>query len=84
MISLESEGRPWGRFFVLHDEPPYRLKCIEMDPGGRLSYQYHHKPSEASTIVESTEVITLGGIDKEYVKGQTELIPQGLKTPYRK
>ena len=34
MISIESEERPWGRFFVLHDEPTYKLKRIEVDPGG--------------------------------------------------
>ena len=50
-----------------------------MDPGGRLSYQYHHKRSEAWTIVEGTGVITLDGQDKEYRKGQTVLIPQGVK-----
>ena len=32
MISIESEERPWGRFFVLHDEPTYKLKRIEVDP----------------------------------------------------
>ena len=79
MISIESEERPWGRFFVLHDELTYKLKRIEVDPGGRLSYQYHHKRSEAWTIVEGTGVITLDGIDKEYTKGQTVLIPQGVK-----
>jgi len=79
MISIESEERPWGRFFVLHDEPTYKLKRIEVDPGGRLSYQYHQKRSEAWTIVEGAGVITLDGIDKEYVKGETVLIPQGVK-----
>jgi mannose-6-phosphate isomerase-like protein (cupin superfamily) len=29
--------------------------------------------------VEGTGVITLDGIDKEYTKGQTVLIPQGVK-----
>ena len=79
MISIESEERPWGRFFVLHDEPTYKLKRIEVDSGGRLSYQYHHKRSEAWIIVEGTGVITLDGIDKEFTKGQTVLIPQGVK-----
>ena len=41
MISIESEERPWGRFFVIHDEPQYKIKRIEVEPGGRLSYQYH-------------------------------------------
>lgn len=79
MISIESEERPWGRFFVLHDELTYKLKRIEVDPGERLSYQYHRKRSEAWTIVEGTGVITLDGIDKEYTKGQTLIIPKGVK-----
>ena len=32
MISIESEERPWGRFFVLHNTT-YKLKRIEVDPG---------------------------------------------------
>ena len=79
MIAIESEERPWGRFFVLHDEPTYKLKRIEVDPGGRLSYQYHHKRSEAWTLVEGTGVITLEGKDKEYTKGETILIHRGVK-----
>ena len=79
MISIESEERPWGRFFVLHNEPNYKLKRIEVDPGGRLSYQYHHKRSEAWTIVEGTGLITLDDQDKEYTIGETVLIPQGVK-----
>ena len=79
MISIESEERPWGRFFVLHDESNYKLKRIEVDPGGRLSYQYHHKRSEAWTIVEGVGTITLNGKIDEYTKGQTVLIPQGTK-----
>ena len=34
MTTLESEERPWGRYFVLHDEPNYKLKRIEVDPEG--------------------------------------------------
>ncbi|MBT6448760.1 MAG: phosphomannose isomerase type II C-terminal cupin domain [Flavobacteriaceae bacterium] len=79
MISIESEERPWGRFFVIHNENNYKLKRIEVDPGGRLSYQYHNKRSEAWTIVEGAGTITLNGEIKQYTKGQTVLIPQGIK-----
>ena len=79
MISIDSEERPWGRFFVLHDEPTYKLKRIEVDPGGRLSYQYHHKRSEAWTIVKGVGTITLDGEIKDFFKGETVLIPQGVK-----
>jgi mannose-6-phosphate isomerase len=80
MISIESEERPWGRFFVLHDEPTYKLKRIEVDPGGRLSYQYHHKRSEAWTIVEGRWSITLDGDTRSILKAETFLSPRG-KTP---
>ena len=79
MISIENQERPWGRYFVLHDEPNYKLKRIEVDPGRRLSYQYHHKRSEAWTIVEGIGRITLDGEIKDYKKGETILIPQGVK-----
>lgn len=79
MIYIESEERPWRRFFVLHDKPTYKLKRIKVNPGGRLSYQYHHKRSEAWTIVEGIGNITLDGEAKEYKVGQTILIPQGVK-----
>ena len=79
MISIESEQRPWGRFFVLHDEPTYKLKRIEVDPGGRLSYQDHYKRAEAWTIVEGTGTITLDGVVKDYITEETILIPQGVK-----
>ena len=50
-----------------------------MDPGGRLSYQYHHKRSEAFTIVEGSGTIILDGEAKEYKAGETILIPQEMK-----
>jgi len=79
MLAIEKEERPWGRFFVLHNEPTYKLKRIEVDPGERLSYQYHNKRSECWTIVEGMGSIKLDGIVKEYKKGETVLIPQGVK-----
>tara|TARA_B100001057_G_C22658859_1_gene875147 strand:+ start:517 stop:867 length:351 start_codon:yes stop_codon:yes gene_type:complete len=79
MIAKESEKRPWGHFLVIHDEPSYKLKRIEVNPGGRLSYQYHNKRSEAWTIVNGMGCITLDGVEKDYSKGETILIPQGAK-----
>ena len=39
----EKENRPWGVFYVIHDELNYKLKRIEVNPNSRLSYQYHNK-----------------------------------------
>ena len=79
MISLNCEERPWGRYFIIDERSTYKLKRIEVDPGGRLSYQYHNRRSEAWTIVEGVGTITLDDITIDYKPGQTVLIPQGLK-----
>jgi len=79
VIAKEIEKRPWGCFLVIHDEPTYKLKRIEVDPGGRLSYQYHNRRSEAWTIVYGIGCITLDGVETDYSKGETILIPQGVK-----
>ena len=41
MIFIDKEERPWGRLFVIHHEANDKLKLIEVDPGEKLSYQYH-------------------------------------------
>tara|TARA_Y100000022_G_C13259457_1_gene381836 strand:+ start:3609 stop:3959 length:351 start_codon:yes stop_codon:yes gene_type:complete len=79
MKLINLEERPWGRFYIIHEDSSYKLKRIEVDPGGRLSYQYHHKRSEAWTITEGAGLITLNGEEKEYVKGETIVIPKGVK-----
>ena len=74
MKSIEKVERPWGRFYVIHDENSYKLKRIEVEPGKRLSYQYHSKRDEAWTIVEGEGLITIDEISKIYKPGETVLI----------
>ena len=76
---LEIGERPWGKYFVLADEPNFKLKRIEVLPGHRLSYQYHFKRQEAWTIVQGTAKITLDGVDTIYKYGETALIPLSAK-----
>ncbi len=76
---LEIGERPWGKYYVLADEPNFKLKRIEVLPGQRLSYQYHFKRQEAWTIVQGTAQITLDGVDKIYKYGETALIPLSAK-----
>ena len=79
MISLKSEERPWGRFFIIDEQSTYKLKRIEVDPGKRLSYQYHKKRSEVWVIINGKGTITLNDKVKENSKGETILIPKGMK-----
>jgi mannose-6-phosphate isomerase len=63
MMSIEIEEHSWERFFIVHDQPTYKLIRKKVDAGGKLSYHYHQKPSEAWTIVEGTREITLDSQD---------------------
>ena len=70
--------RPWGCFYVIHNELNYKLKD-RSESWRALSYQYHHKRSEAWTIVKGIGTITLDGQVNNYSEGDTILIPQGVK-----
>jgi mannose-6-phosphate isomerase len=76
---MEHDIRPWGQYWVLQDESTFKVKKIEVNPGGRLSYQYHHKRAEVWTIVEGVGRITLDGEVKDYKAGEVAIIPLGAK-----
>jgi len=77
--TMEHDVRPWGEYFVLEDHDTYKIKRIEVKPGGRLSYQYHQKRSEVWTIVRGNGTITLNDEVNEYIPGDVIEIPQGAK-----
>ncbi|MGA9213440.1 phosphomannose isomerase type II C-terminal cupin domain [Kaistella sp.] len=76
---LEIGDRPWGKYYVLADEPHYKLKRIEVNPDQRLSYQFHHHRQEFWTIVEGEAVVTLDGKEIVVKYGESIFIPQGSK-----
>ena len=76
---LEIGERPWGKYFVLEDEPNYKLKRIEVNPGHRLSYQYHHHRQEFWTIVEGEAVVGLDEVEHVLKYGESIFIPLGAK-----
>jgi mannose-6-phosphate isomerase-like protein (cupin superfamily) len=71
--------RPWGQYWVLEDTNNHKVKHIEVNPGGRLSYQYHHHRSEIWTVVAGVATVTLEGEVNEYKKGEVVMIPLGAK-----
>ena len=74
MKYLEFEERPWGSFYVIHDEPTYKLKRIEVLPNKRLSYQYHNKRAESWTIVKGSGRVTINDKETDLVTGDTIII----------
>mgnify|MGYP001162629441 FL=1 len=73
------EERPWGMFEVLLDSDNCKVKRITVKPGGRLSYQYHHKRSEVWTIVSGEAYMLLNDELSLHTYGETIFIPQGTK-----
>lgn len=76
---LEIGERPWGKYYVLEDEANFKLKRIEVSPGHRLSYQYHHKRQEYWTIVQGTATVILDNKEHTLKYGESIFIPMGSK-----
>ncbi|MEC5394903.1 phosphomannose isomerase type II C-terminal cupin domain [Bergeyella sp. RCAD1439] len=76
---MEIGERPWGKYYVLQDEEHFKLKKIEVNPGQRLSYQYHHKRQEHWTVVQGEAVVILDGEEHPLKYGQSIFIPLGAK-----
>lgn len=66
--------RPWGSFTVLESGPGFKIKRIEVRPGGRLSLQRHKHRSEhwvvisgEATVTAETSVSTLRANESTYI-----------------
>ena len=51
-------ARPWGAYTVLEEGPGFKIKRIEVKPGGSLSLQLHHRRSEHWVVVNGTARVT--------------------------
>ncbi|MBW1991617.1 MAG: phosphomannose isomerase type II C-terminal cupin domain [Deltaproteobacteria bacterium] len=73
--------RPWGRYTVIHTGPNYQVKQLEVDPGRRLSLQYHHHRAEHWVVVQGTARVTLGSDVRMVASSESVFVPQGV--PHR-
>jgi mannose-1-phosphate guanylyltransferase len=53
-------ARPWGAYTVLQEGPGFKIKRIEVKPGGKLSLQMHHRRSEHWVVVSGEARVTNG------------------------
>ena len=67
--------RPWGSFTVLEQAPGFKIKRIEVLPGGRLSLQRHKYRSEhwvvlsgEATVTSEANVVTLRSNESTYIQ----------------
>jgi mannose-1-phosphate guanylyltransferase len=53
-------SRPWGAYTVLQEGPGFKIKRIEVRPGGALSLQLHHRRGEHWVVVSGEARVTNG------------------------
>lgn len=73
--------RPWGSYTVLEEGLRYKVKRVTVNPGGRLSLQYHHRRSEHWVVTAGTARVTCGDRVFDLRVNESAGIPQG--TPHR-
>lgn len=73
------ETRPWGAFYVLDEQPGFKVKRITVNTSGRLSLQSHKHRSEHWTVVNGTATVTIDDAVLTLTRGQSVDIPLGAK-----
>lgn len=63
--------RPWGHYKIIADYPGYKVKILSVNPGQKLSLQYHDHRKEVWTVLAGTAKIKLDGIEKTLLEQQT-------------
>ena len=56
----EQETRPWGKWKNVHEGPGYRVKKLIVEPGHRMSLQYHNHRSEHWVVVNGRARAIIG------------------------
>ena len=74
-MSNYTENRPWGSFTVLDEGEGFKVKRISVNPGHKLSLQYHHHRSEHWTVVQGEASVTLGEDIKQLKVNESIYIP---------
>jgi mannose-1-phosphate guanylyltransferase/mannose-6-phosphate isomerase len=80
-FSPRTVERPWGSYTLLGKGPGYKLKMVEVKPGGKLSHQLHHHRSEHWIIISGTAKITRGDEVFHLHPNESTFIP--FSTPHR-
>lgn len=69
--------RPWGSYESIDQGEKHQVKRIVVNPGHKLSLQYHHHRSEHWTVVSGEALVTLNDEEKTLKENESIFIPQG-------
>lgn len=76
-MKKDDSTRPWGRYEVLQETPTFKVKCIWVNPGKRLSYQRHERRAEHWYFVQGEAEVTLNGVISHYAAGDSLFVKIG-------
>lgn len=71
--------RSWGKYTLLTEGNGYRVRKVEMNPGGSLTMQLHYHRSEHWSVISGTGKITVDGKESIFTENQSAYIPMGVK-----
>jgi mannose-1-phosphate guanylyltransferase / mannose-6-phosphate isomerase len=71
--------RPWGTYTTLQEGPNFKIKRIEVKPGGSLSLQMHHHRSEHWVVVSGTAKVTVDDRVVLLSPNQSTYVPLGSR-----
>ncbi len=71
--------RPWGTYTVLEEGEGYKIKRLDIKPGGILSLQMHHHRSEHWVVVSGTATVQREDETLQVLTNQSAYIPAGKK-----
>jgi mannose-1-phosphate guanylyltransferase/mannose-6-phosphate isomerase len=72
-------ARPWGVYKVICEEERFKVKRIVINPGKRLSLQYHHHRSEHWIVVRGTAFTLIDGKERFVHEGESVFIPKNAR-----
>ena len=64
--------RPWGTYATLRREDGYQVKRITVEPGQKLSLQFHHKRAEHWVVTQGKAIVQIG--DKNLKPAQENIV----------
>ena len=73
--------RPWGTFTILDEGETFKVKRIEVSPGGQLSLQLHYRRYEHWIVVSGKGRVTVG--EKTWIVSKNEGIYIPAKSKHR-
>lgn len=80
-VEVVESVRPWGRYRVIFNGERFKIKHIVVNPGERLSLQYHLHRSEHWVVVRGTAIVAVNESEMFVHEGESTFIPKS--TPHR-